>query len=73
MSWWWQSPAVLRVVIVNLRHDSTEAVRGVLWTSRGPWLVLRNAALLRGNQEPAPVDGDVIIPRDNVSFLQVLP
>jgi hypothetical protein len=64
---------MLHVVIVNLKHDQAEAVRGVLWGSRGRWLELRDASLLRGRGDPQPLDGSVIVPRDNVSFIQVIP
>ena len=69
---WWRPPALLRVVIVNMKHES-EALRGVLWASRGPWLQLREVTLLRPNAEPQPVDGEVIVHRDNVAFIQVVP
>jgi hypothetical protein len=72
VSWllWWRPPCLHRVVIVNMRHDSNSAIRGVLWASRGAWLVVRNAQLLA----PAgvtPIDGDVLVHRDNLAFLQV--
>jgi len=70
MRWWWQPPCLLRVVILNLKDDHAVAVRGLLWSSRGPWLVLRQAVLLRQGGE-TPADGDIVIHRDNVSFLQV--
>lgn len=74
MNWrWWRQPPLLRVVLVNQKHDSQEAVRGALWQRRGPWLVLRDAAIVRAHGEPQPIDGDVFIPVENVAFLQVLP
>jgi len=60
-------------VIVNLKDDPTTAIKGVLWSSRGPWLTLSSAALLKPSLPPTPIDGDVIVHRDNVSFVQVLP
>jgi hypothetical protein len=60
------------VVIVNLKDDPQTAIKGVLWTSRGAWLTVREAALLRGGSAPTPVDGEVIVHRSNVSFLQAL-
>lgn len=70
---WLQPPRVLSVVIVNLKHDSQEALRGALWASRGPYLVLRDASILRAHGEAQPLDGEILVPRANVSFLQVLP
>ena len=70
MRWWWQPPCLLRVVILNLKDDPTVAIKGLLWSSRGSWLTLRQATLLRAGGE-TPADGDIIVPRENVSFLQV--
>jgi hypothetical protein len=69
---WWRPPCLLRPVIVNLKDDPT-SVQGVLWQARGPWLTLRAAAILRAGAEPVAVDGEVIVHRDNVAFIQVLP
>jgi hypothetical protein len=72
---WFGPPCLLRVVIVNLKSDGNAAIRGVLWQSRGPWLVLRDASMLQAGSgsPPPPLDGDIVIHRDNVSFLQVVP
>jgi hypothetical protein len=71
MRWPWDPPLLHRV-IVNLKSDSSTALRGVLWT-RGPWLTLRQAELLRAGQPPTPIDGEAVVHRANVAFLQVLP
>jgi len=72
MRWWWQPPCLLRSVIVNLKDDS--AIQGVLWSARGPWLVVRQPVLLReGKSDATTVDGEVVIHRENVSFIQVVP
>ncbi len=73
MLWFRQPPCQRRLVIVNLKDDATTAIKGALWQSTGPWLVLRGAAFLKSNIEPAPIDGEVIVHVENVSFLQVLP
>ena len=70
---WWRPPVVLRTVIVNLKDDHASALRGVFWSQRGPWLTLTRAELLKAGASPTPLVGDVIVHRDNVSFLQVLP
>jgi hypothetical protein len=64
---------MLRSVLVNLVHDNDSALRGVLWESRGPWLVLRDVTAIKTGVPPQPVDGDVVIHRSNVAFLQVFP
>jgi hypothetical protein len=60
-------------VLVNLVHDRDSALQGVLWQSRGAWLVLRNVSVIKTQAPPTPVDGDVVIHRDHVAFIQVLP
>jgi hypothetical protein len=60
------------MVIVNLKSDDT-ALRGVLWQSRGAWLVLREVSALKPHAPTTAVDGDVTVHRDNVAFIQVLP
>jgi hypothetical protein len=67
---WWQPPCVLRSVNVNLKDDTV--LRGVLWQVRGPWLVLRDAALVQEGGR-VPMIGEVIIHRDNLSFVQARP
>lgn len=61
---------VLRTVIVNTKTD--RAFRGVLWDRKGEFLVLRNAELLKGKGETAPIDGETVIPVANVDFMQVV-
>ena len=60
----------LRQVIVNTRTD--RAFRGVLWRKARSYLVLRNAELLKSKGETVPMDGEVVIPAENIDFLQVL-
>jgi len=62
----------LRRVIVNLRGADAPAFRGVLWQRRGGYLVLRNVELLKARGEVVPLDGEVVIFQENVSFLQVI-
>lgn len=73
MTWWWRPPCVLRMVIVNLQSDQATALQGVLWKSRGAWLTLRDVKVLKAGAQPTPVDGEVIVHRHNVSFIQVIP
>ena len=60
----------LRRVIVNLKTE--RAFRGVLWRKRWGYLVLRNAELLKPRGERVAIDGEVVIERANVDFVQVL-
>lgn len=70
---WWRPPCLLRRVVVNLSHDSTEALEGVLWSSRGPWLTLRDVTALKAGVPPEPMKGDAVIHRSNIAYLQVAP
>lgn len=64
------NPCLRQSVLLNL-HDDT-AIRGVLFTQRGRWLVLKRAELLQANQAPVPLDGDVVLECATVSFIQVV-
>jgi len=56
-------------VIVNLH--SGRAFVGILWARRGPLLVLRNVTMHEPGAAAAHVDGEVVIERDQVEFIQV--
>jgi hypothetical protein len=62
--------AVHMRVIVNLPDKAFDAI---LWAQRGPLLVLRDAKLLQPGAEPVPLDGEVIVERSHVEFIQVTP
>lgn len=61
--------AVRRRVVVNLL--SGRAFDGVLWARSGRLLVLRGARMLEPGEAPRPLDGDVVLERDQVEFVQV--
>lgn len=65
----WRRTAVRKRVVVNLDE---KAFSGILWARRGPLLVLRDAQLLEAGRAPQPVDGEVVIERTRVEFMQVL-
>lgn len=60
---------VRRRVVVNLLTD--RAFVGILWAQRGPLLVLRDAVMHEPGRQPSPVDGEVVIERDQVEFIQI--
>lgn len=68
----WRPPCMLELVIVNRVDDPTSALRGVLYQSRGAWLVVKQAELLTSGEKPTAIDGEVVIHRDKVSFIQRL-
>jgi len=57
-----------RQVIVNTKTG--RAFRGVLWRAGLRYMVLRQAEMLGG--EPVALDGEVLIARGNVDFVQVI-
>ncbi|WAC65174.1 hypothetical protein OVA14_07175 [Agrococcus sp. SL85] len=57
-----------RRVIVNLADGSS--LDGVLFKQDGPLLVLKNATYLAADSAPLPLDGDIVIERDRVLFIQ---
>lgn len=63
-------PAYRTRAVVNLPDH---AVVGIVWRSRGRWLVLKDAVLQVEGSEPAKMDGDVIIEQQKVLFIQALP
>lgn len=58
-----------RRVIVNF-IDSDVAMEGVFWRQAGPLIVLKDAVLLRPQEEPIPLDGEQIIERSRIDFIQ---
>lgn len=67
----WRTTALRRRVVVNLR--SGRAVEGILFERAGPLLVLKSARLHDAGSAPIDVDGDVVLERSVVDFVQVLP
>ena len=60
---------VLRRVIVSLK--SGNSVRGYVSAYRRDYLVLKSAEMLRA-QGVIPMDGELLIERSNVDFIQVI-
>lgn len=71
---WWQSGGwrlvKARRVVVNLR--SGQAIGGLLVRRQGPLLFIAEARLFDGDSDPVPVDGQAVIERSVVDFIQVL-
>jgi hypothetical protein len=65
----WRRTAVRKRVIVNLED---RAFAGILWAQRGPLLVLRSAEMLQQGVPATPMDGEVVIERSRVEFIQVV-
>ncbi len=58
-----------RTVHITTKNDRT--FRGVLWADRGRFVVLKKASLLEVDAVKE-LDGEVIIERDNIDFVQVV-
>jgi hypothetical protein len=56
-------------VIVNTKTGKT--FKGILWAVRGPLVILRQAEIFE-SAHALPVDGELLIERSNLDFLQVL-
>jgi hypothetical protein len=68
---WWRPPCLLRRVVLQFTHTETEAFEGILWSSRGPWLTLRDVSALKAGKPPQPIPGDLVVHRSQVAYLQV--
>lgn len=66
---WARRLMVRRRVLVQLR--SGNAVVGTLWVRRGRTLVLKSGELHEPGSQPTPMDGDVVLDREQVEFVQV--
>lgn len=62
--------AVRRRVVVNIDDGEGSAIEGVLFNETGPLLVLKNATLLQAGRDPVRLDGDTIIERSRILFVQ---
>lgn len=59
-----------RAVVVVL--DSGQSFSGVLWAQRGPLLTIRQAIALSTPEGQTQVDGELVVERARVAWLQVL-
>lgn len=56
-------------VVVNLH--SGRAFLGILWAQRGALIVLRNVTMHEPGAPTTTVDGEVVVERHQVEFIQV--
>lgn len=61
---------IRREVIVNLKTD--KAFRGILWSVRRRYVVLKKATLIEAGQQ-TEVPGEVVVERTNIDFVQAVP
>lgn len=67
----WRRTVLRRNVVVNLLSGT--AISGVLMQKSGPLLVLKNAVLHEPGSPPQPMDGEAIVERTSVDYIQALP
>jgi len=60
-----------RTVLVNLRSGNA-AIGGVCTYESRDALIVRGATVHSTDAEPAPADGELLIDRANVDFIQLL-
>lgn len=65
----WLQAVMAKRITVHLKSDSS--IEGSLMLETADGIVLRAAQLLTANNEPAPIAGEVFIPRENVAFAQL--
>lgn len=59
-----------RRVVVNLQ--SGQAIDGLLTRQHGPLLFISEARLHEGGDNPVPIDGQAVIERQTIDFIQIL-
>jgi hypothetical protein len=68
---WSRRLVVRRRVLVQL--DTGRAVVGTLWTTKANRIVIKGAELFEPGTEPTKMDGDVVIERARVEYVQAVP
>ncbi len=62
--------ATRRRVVVSLVDD--QAITGILWRRHRRLLVVRSASLVQPGREAVAMDGDVVIERDRINWVQIV-
>jgi hypothetical protein len=75
LAWWFlnRPPCMHSRVIANLKNDPDMAVSGLLADVRGDWFVFKDVTMLRADGRTTPFDGECVLHRDNVAWVQVPP
>jgi len=71
---WWRPPYLSRRVIVHQVSDTSASVSGVVWESRGAYITLKDAYLLRSEPQGAPplkIDGEATFHQSQIAWVQV--
>ncbi|OXM69637.1 hypothetical protein [Amycolatopsis vastitatis] len=62
--------AARRRVVVSLVDD--QAITGILWRRHRRLVVMRSASLVQPGREAVAMDGDVVIERDRINWVQIV-
>ena len=57
-------------VIVHLKNN--KSIRGFIWKHNSQYLELKQAELLQSTDSTIPMDGEILIYRPDVDFIQIL-
>jgi len=68
---WSRRLIVRRRVLVQL--DTGRAVVGTLWSTKANRVVVKSAELFEPGSEPTRMDGDVVVERARVEYIQAVP
>jgi hypothetical protein len=69
-AWLEWRPLLSRRVVINLKTG--RAVDGLLVRRTGDLLFLRSATALEPGAQPAPLDGEAVVLRTDIDFIQAL-
>lgn len=74
MRWWpWRRIRVCRKVnVVCKGGPEAPTFEGVWWDERGGYLVLKEAQLIKGQHQRVILDGEILVPRETIAFIQVV-
>jgi hypothetical protein len=61
---------VRKRAIINTKSDKT--FRGIIWKHNTRFVILKNAELLHSSKQATPVDGEVIVYKEDIDFIQVI-
>lgn len=72
--WVWRPERIMRRqvrrrVLVTLKDG--QAFSGVLWVADRRLVVLKDAAMVVDGGQPVPIDGEVLLHREDISFVQM--
>jgi hypothetical protein len=71
--WLSRPPCMAQRVTLAIKGESAFALEGILWSTRGRWLVLREVQTLLSDNSTRTFAGECVIDKANVTWIQVAP